>query len=217
LPERAHGWPLIVEGTHMSCCSGYSDLYRFDGRRYRWRSVEARVYGEWVEDSVVYRVALTPTRAETPRRLVLNPVNAGGGLRVSARYDLCRRGRRVPCGQPVLRLMSARLPAGRVCVTLHTVNENRRYDSAPGNRWCGVTVPAARLHGGTERLLELRPSPRDWMAVSYGRVVELRGPGLPGELSMDSQVALDVFVSHLKEVYALPDWPWWHGPPVSRR
>ncbi|HET6228444.1 MAG TPA: hypothetical protein VFE05_00115 [Longimicrobiaceae bacterium] len=208
LPERAHGWPLITEYTHMSCCEGGTHLYRFDGRHYAWRSSVEQATRDDGTDSIIYRVALTPSRAERPRSLVLDPAHAGGGLLVSARYDLCARGSAASCGVPVLLLQSARLPAGRVCVDVHAMDGNRwEYKPPPGPGWCGVTAPAGGPRGEPQRVLELRPSPRDWTALGFGESLEMRGPGLPGELSLDGRVALGAFVSHLDEVYTLPPSP----------
>jgi hypothetical protein len=75
-------------------------------------------------------------------------------------------------------------------------------------RWtetAGSTAGGPR--GEPQRVLELRPSPRDWTALGFGESLEMRGPGLPGELSLDGRVALGAFVSHLDEVYTLPASP----------
>jgi len=199
LPQRINGWPLITEYSHMSCCEGGTHLYRFDGGRYRWRSsVEAATRARG-GDSVIYRVALLSAQAGQPETLLMEPVHAGDGLRLAARFDLCRRAGAALCSPPVLRLLSAHLPSGRVCVEVHAVARERRYDLS-GNRWCGVTAAS----GGTERVLELRPSRSDWAALHYGESLEMRGPGLPGEVSLDARAALHVFVTHLADVYSLP-------------
>jgi hypothetical protein len=210
LRSRSHGWRDIRDYWHMSCCDGPSSTYVFDGRRYRWR--ETRYLWKPMgggEFRVTHRVSVTPPEEPGPQRLVLDPFDAGGGLRVSARYDICRPGRvrTGVCGAPRLILSSARLPAGRVCVRMR-VEEGRRsprpaaYRSRPGGGWCGATAPDPGARG--RRRLVLRPSREDWAYILHYYLVDLTGPGLPGRLRQERGDGLSDFAGHLEQHYHLP-------------
>ncbi|MFL5382712.1 MAG: hypothetical protein ACJ8GN_09390 [Longimicrobiaceae bacterium] len=207
LRTRTHGWHDITEYVHMSCCDGPSSTYVFDGRRYQWRETRYLVWDEH-RARTAHRVYLTPPGAPGPQRLVLDPFDAGGGLRVSARYDICRSGRvrTDVCGAPRLILSSARLPAGRVCVRMR-VEEGLRpprpaYHSRPGGGWCGVTAPDPGARG--RRRLALRPSREDWAYILHYFHVDLTGPGLPGRLREERGHGLIEFAGSLERHYYLP-------------
>jgi len=209
LRTRTRGWHDITEYVHMSCCDGPSSTYVFDGRRYRWR--ETRYLWRPIdggESRITHRVSVTPPEEPGPQRLVLDPFDAGGGLRVSARYDICRSGRvrTDVCGAPRLTLSSARLPAGRVCVRMR-VEEGLRpprpaYLSRPGGGWCGVTAPDPGARG--RRRLVLRPSREDWAYILHYFHVDLTGPGLPGRLQEERGHGLIRFAGQLERHYHLP-------------
>ena len=137
---------------------------------------------------------------------MLDPFDVGGGLRISARYDICRPGRvrTNECGAPRLILSSARLPAGRVCVRMRAgaILPSREYRSRPGGGWCGVTAPDARARG--RRRVVLRPRREDWARLSNYLDVEMTGAGLSGKLRMDDAYGLASFGGHLERHYWLP-------------
>jgi hypothetical protein len=205
LRSRSHGWHDIREYWHMSCCDGPSSIFVFDGCRYQWRETRYHVWDDRGHPRTTYHVYLTPPEEPGTQRLMLDPIDAGGGLWVSARYDVCRPGRARTdvCGAPRLILSSARLPAGRVCVRMgaETVPPPPRpvYHSRPGGGWCGVTGPDPGARG--RRRLVLRPTRDDWRHIQYYYRVELTGPGLPGGLIGDGLMA---FASYLADHYRLP-------------
>jgi hypothetical protein len=208
LTARSHGWHHVSEHWHMSCCSGPTSTYVFDGRRYQWRETRYQVWkDDYRQARTTYHVFVTPPEAPGPQRLVLDPMDAGGGLWISARYDICRAGRvrTDECGAPRLILSSARLPAGRVCVRMRAgaILPPREYRSRPGGGWCGVTAPDARARG--RRRVVLRPRREDWARLSHYLDVEMTGPGLPGKLRLDDAYGLSSFAGHLeRDYYRLP-------------
>ncbi|MFL5226132.1 MAG: hypothetical protein ACJ8CH_21970 [Microvirga sp.] len=207
LRTRSHGWHDIGEYWHMSCCDGPLDIQVFDGRRYRWRETRYKVRD--IEDDrsrTAFRLYLTPPEEPGPQRLVLDPFDAGGGVWISARYDVCRPGRvrTDVCGAPRLVLSSARLPAGRVCVRMRATDSYppRDYRSRPGAGWCGTTAPDPGARG--RRRLVLRPTRADWQRIHHYYSLELSGPGLPGKLPDQPGHGLAAFASHLEGYYRLP-------------
>jgi hypothetical protein len=204
LRTRTHGWNDISVYQHMSCCSGPSRISVFDGRRYQWRETRYLVWDEQHRARTAHRVYLTPPEDPGPQRLVLDPFDVGGGLWVSARYDICRPGRvrTDVCGAPPLVLSSSRLPEGRVCVRMRATHAvpRREYRSPPGGGWCATTTPDPRARG--RRRLVLRPSREDWAHIHRYRVVELAGPGLPARL--EETGGLNDFAGHLAGHYRLP-------------
>ncbi|MFL5382713.1 MAG: hypothetical protein ACJ8GN_09395 [Longimicrobiaceae bacterium] len=203
LPRRSVGWPALVSVGHMSAREAVYRRSEFDGRRYAWRDTEYRET-EAGRTRTVYRVSLSDADARGRRRLALDPVDAGGGVWISARHDVCPSGREAECGAPQLVLQSARLPAGRVCVRFRAEDGEPRYASTPGERWCGVTTAAPLPGGGAGRRLVVRPTRRDWaqLGVAYG--LAFTGPGLPGRVETDATGALMSFSWSLGEVYTLP-------------
>ena len=207
-PGRSSGWPALVSVGHMSCCETVYRTSRFDGRRYAWRDTEYRAEERGKPSRTVYHVSLSDSDARGRRRLALDPMEAGGGLWISARHDVCARGREAECGAPQLVLQSARLPAGRVCVRFRSEEgEGSPYVSTPGERWCGVTTAAALPGGGAGRRLVVRPTRRDWAQMEVAYDVILTGSGLPGKLDGDAVGALMSFAWSLGEVYTLPCVP----------
>jgi hypothetical protein len=206
LPGRSHGWRTLTEFWHMSCCAGSTSTYVFDGRRYQWRDKRYQVWDEDGQPRTTYHLFVTPPEGPRPQRLVLDPYDAGGGLWISARYDVCRAGRARTdvCGAPRLVLSSARLPPGRVCVRMRAgaVYPRGEYRSRPGGGWCGVTAPDAQARG--RRRLVLRPRREDWGRLRYYAEVELTGPGLPGTLQTDDAHGLTAFAGRLDDHYWLP-------------
>jgi hypothetical protein len=209
LPARSHGWLHVTESMHMSCCDGPSSTYVFDGRRYQWRDTRYEVRPlEGGEPRTAYHLFVTPSEDPGPQRLVLDPFDAGGGLWISARYDVCRPGRvrTDVCGAPRLILSSARLPAGRVCVRMRVESgglpPHATYHSRPGGGWCGATTPDAGARG--RRRLVLRPARDDWARIHRYYDVDLTGPGLPGRLQVRYGHGLKHFASQLELRYRLP-------------
>lgn len=206
LRSRSHGWHDVRDYWHMSCCDGPSSIFAFDGRRYQWRETRYLVWDDRGHPRTAYHVYLTPPEASGTRRLVLDPYDVGGGLWVSARYDVCRPGRvrTDVCGAPRLVLSSARLPAGRVCVRMRVKNvvppPHPAYQSRPGGGWCGVTAPDPAARG--RRRLVLRPTRDDWTYVLHYYYVDLTGPGLPGRL--ENEPGLSAFAGQLEQRYRLP-------------
>jgi hypothetical protein len=206
LPARAQGWHDLSEWWHMSCCDGPQSTYVFDGRRYQWR--ETRY--EWRpmdRDTtlITHRVYVTPPEAPGPQRLVLDPTDVGGGLWISARYDICRPGRQRTdvCGAPRLTLSSARLPAGRVCVRFRAesgMSRGKVYWSRLGPGWCGTTAPDER---GRRRVV-VHPTRADWARILHYWHLDLTGPGLPGRLREERGHGLTSFAGHLEKHYYLP-------------
>jgi hypothetical protein len=206
LPARAQGWRNLSEYWSGGCCDGARSLYVFDGTRYRWRDTRSTESPATRSDTTrtVYHLAIAAPDARGRRRLALDPVDAGGGLTVAARHDVCPRAQAEACGAPRLVLTSARLPQGQVCVRMRVVGMDREeYRSEPGGGWCGVTAPAA----GGRRTLVLRPRRADWARLRYFSVMELAGPGLPGRLADDAHYALSSFTGQLEDHYALPCVP----------
>jgi hypothetical protein len=207
LEARSHGWHHVRASWHMSCCSGPTSIFVFDGGRYRWRETRYLVWrDDYRQARTTYRVSVAPSESPGPRRLALDPYDAGGGLWISARYDVCRPGRvrTDVCGAPRLVLSSARLPAGRVCVRMRAndIVQHREYRAPPGPGWCGVTAPDALARG--RRRLVLRPRREDWAHLVYYGDVELTGPGLPGKLNMVDANGLGEFSGYLEDHYRLP-------------
>lgn len=199
LPARTNGWRSLLSRAHMSCCESFFDRYEFDGRRYRWRDTEYRADTDKPRSRVVYHLSITDPDARGRRRLVLDPVDAGGGLGIAARYDVCARGQ--ACGAPELVLRSARLPAGRVCVAFSGRGmEGDAYRSARDPGWCGQAAARAGTPG---RELVLHPTRRDWARLHSVTDVELTGPGLPGALATDATSALVSFVEQLQDFHRL--------------
>jgi len=207
LRRRSGGWPSLVSVGHMSCCETVYRRSEFDGRRYAWRDTEYRAEERGKAARTVYRVSLSDADARGRRRLALDPVDAGGGVWLSARHEVCRGRREAECGAPELVLQSARLPAGRVCVRFRAEDSDPAYASAPGERWCGMTAAAPMPGGGAGRRLVVRPARRDWaqLGVAYG--LAFTGPGLPGRVETDASGALMSFAWSLGEVYSLPCVP----------
>lgn len=208
-PQRSHGWHTIAEYWHMSCCDGPEAISVFDGRRYQWR--ETRYLAWDVEGSeeprVTYRVSVTPPDAPGPQRLVLDPTDVGGGLWISARYDICRAGRvrTDVCGAPRLILSSARLPAGRVCVRFRGEDDRtsgKVYWSRLGSNWCGTTAPDPVARG--RRRVVVHPTRADWARILRYWYLDLTGPGLPGRLSERYGHGLTAFAGRLSLHYNLP-------------
>lgn len=196
LAARSHGWRSLMVQAHMSCCEAFFTQWQFDGRRYQWRDTEYRATSGRVR--TIYHMAITDADSRGRRRLALDPVDAGGGLTIAARYDVCARSGR--CGAPELVLRSAQLPAGRVCVELRSKGEDQKeYRSTAGGGWCGVTTGGAQA-----RDLVLRPTRRDWAQLRATYEAELTGPGLPGRIESDAAGALMQFGERLSEVYTLP-------------
>jgi hypothetical protein len=205
LPQRSASWPALVSVGHMSSRETVFRRSEWDGRRYVWRATEYRGQTDAGAPTTIYRVVMSDADARGRRLLVLSPMDAGGGLWISARHDVCPRGREAECGAPQLVLQSARLPAGRVCVRYRSEEgEGPPYASTAGERWCGVTTAAPLPGGGPGRRLIVRPARRDWAQLEVGYDVILRGPGLPGKLEIDAVGAMMSFASSLRDVYTLP-------------
>jgi hypothetical protein len=204
LPQRTAGWPALMLVGHMSARETTYRRSVWDGRRYAWRDTEYREQERGRAARVVYRLAISDPDARGRRRLALEPVDAGGGLWVSARHEVCARGSEATCGAPQLVLQSTALPAGKVCVRMRAEDSDPQYASTPGDRWCGVTTAAPIPGGRAGRWLVLRPTRRDWaqLGVAYG--LSLTGPGLPGRVEVDATGALMNFSDRLGEVYTLP-------------
>jgi len=204
LAARSHGWHNVREHWHMSCCSGPTSTYVFDGRRYQWRDTRYEVSDSAGEPRTTYHVYLTPPEEPGPQRLVLDPFNVGGGLWISARYDICRAGRvrTDVCGAPRLVLSSARLPAGRVCVRMVAAVTRTESRSRASSAWCGVTSPDPGARG--RRRLVVRPSREAWARLRQYQDVEMIGPGLPGKLQTEEANGLGAFAGTLEEHYWLP-------------
>jgi hypothetical protein len=197
LPARSHGWHNLVEYWYAPCCGGISTTHAFDGRRYRWR--ETRVESFEPPEHLAYRLTVTGTR---PRRLALDPVDAGRGTWLSARYDLCS-GPGGRCGAPELRLSSSGLPAGRACATLRLGHGSvGRPDTLS---LCGTTVPGGDAPGRTTRTLVLRPGPEEWGMLLVASTLEIGGgPGLPGRrVREDAEDAVRTFADRLAYFYRL--------------
>ena len=207
LPKRSRGWPALVSVGHMSSRETVYRRSEWDGRRYAWRDTEYREHTSGGAPRTIYHVALSDADARGRRRLALDPMDAGGGLWVSARHDVCPRGREAECGAPQLVLQSAALPAGRVCVRYRSEEGELRYTSAPGERWCGVTTAAALPGGRAGRRLVLRPTRRDWAQMAAAFDAILTAPGLTGKLETDAVSALMSFAWSLHDVYTLPCVP----------
>ena len=210
LAARAHGWHHVTEYWHMSCCDGPLSTFVFDGRRYQWRDTRYQVRPiDGGEPRTAYHLFVTPPEDPGPQRLVLDPFDAGGGLWISGRYDICRSGRvrTDVCGAPRLILSSARLPAGRVCVRMRAGSgrippPRPDYHSRAGGGWCGVTTPDPGARG--RRRLVLRPTRDDWAHIFRYYYVDLTGPGLPGRLQTSPGHGLTHFASQLDLHYRLP-------------
>lgn len=204
LPQRTGGWPALMLIGHMSARETTFRRSVWDGRRYAWRDTEYREEERGKPARVIYRLAITDPDARGRRRLALDPVNAGGGLWISARHDVCGNSREAACGSPQLVLQSTSLPAGRVCVRMRAEDSDPQYASTPGDRWCGVTTAVTIPGGRAGRRLVLQPTRRDWaqLGVAYG--LSLTGPGLPGRVDTDATGALMNFSDRLGEVYTLP-------------
>ncbi len=200
LPARSNGWRSLLSRAHMSCCESYFDRYEFDGRRYRWRDTEYRGDTDKPRSRLIYHLAISDADARGRRRLALDPVDAGGGLRISARHTVCARGGE--CGEPELVLRSVQLPAGRVCVGFITRDlDGTVRRSVGGPEWCGET-DVLRSAGGRE--LVLRPTRHDWARLHSVMDAEITGPGLPGRLEADATGALMMFVDRLNDFHRLP-------------
>jgi hypothetical protein len=198
LPARRNGWHSISEYFHLSCCAGTTSLYAFDGRRYRWLDTRHERSRDGDSTRTVFHVGVTPPWKGGRRRLELDPVDAGGGLSISARYDLCGRGRR--CEPPQMRLSSTKLPARRVCVSVRSRPSS--LSSTPQTMsLCGVTRSDAAAQ---TRSLVLRPSRAQWARLSTAEELAFAGPGMPGRIGGDAQYAVGSFASSLAEFYHLP-------------
>lgn len=201
LPQRSSGWPSLVSVGHMSSSDAVYRRSQWVGGRYVWVDTEYRGKSAAGADSLIYHVAMS--NAGGARRLVLDPVDAGGGLWISASHELCggvQRG----CGAPQLVLQSARLPAGRVCVRFRAEDSEPRYASTPGERWCGVTTAAPASGGRAERRLVVRPTRLEWAQLGAAYGLAFTGPGLPGRVETDATGALMAFSWALRDVYPLP-------------
>ncbi|HEX6159278.1 MAG TPA: hypothetical protein VF111_03870 [Thermoanaerobaculia bacterium] len=200
LPARSNGWRSLMVRAHMSCCESFFTRHEFDGRRYRWRDTEYRGDTDKPRSRLIYHLSITNPDARGRRRLALDPMDAGGGLRISARYDVCAR--QGQCGAPELVLRSARFPARRTCVgfSAHGM-DGSVHRSAGGPGWCGE--PAA-VAGTAERELVLQPSLADWGRLYSVMDADLTGPGLPGRLDSDATGALMMFVDRLNDFQRLP-------------
>lgn len=216
LPRRSAGWPALVSVAHMSSREAVYRRSEFDGRRYAWRDTEYRGQTAAGAPRTLYRVSISDADARGRRSLSLAPVDAGGGLWISARHDVCARGRDAGCGEPQLVLQSAALPAGRVCVRYGSYESDRTYQSG-GERWCGVTTAAPIPGGRAGRRLVVRPTRRDWGQMASAPDVNLAGPGLPGGLRTDAVGALMSFSGSLHDVYPLPCMPGGQCPGTPAR
>ncbi|HEU0054075.1 MAG TPA: hypothetical protein VFQ39_12905, partial [Longimicrobium sp.] len=198
LPARVNGWPSLMSIGHMSAAEAVYRRSEFDGRRYRWRDVEYRERERGRADVVRYH--LTRTERAGRARTVLDPMRAGGGLWLSATADRCAPGAARACSTTRLELQSATLPAGRVCVRYRSEEgEGPVYQSAAGDRWCGVTTPVTLPGGGQGRRLVVTPARRDLERMANGYDAHLIGPGLPGKLDLDAVGALLAFAGSLEE------------------
>ena len=199
LPARSHGWHHVTGYWYRPCCASQTRTFVFDGRRYRWRETRYEVFDEPGEPGTKYRVFVTAPEEPGPRRLALDPFNVGGGLWISARYDICRaaRARTGGCDAPRLILSSARLPAGRVCVRMYTFVTPGESRAHAGSGGCGVTSPDPGAPG--RRRLVLRPAREVWARLRRYPGVELTGPGLPGKLRSEDADGLAAFAGHLEE------------------
>lgn len=203
-PLRSIGWPALVSVGHMSSSEAVYRRSEWDGRRYAWRVTEYRGKTRAGADSLIYKLVMSDPDASGGSRLVLSPVDAGGGLWISATHEVCPPGREAGCGAPQLVLQSARLPAGRVCVRFRAEDSEPRYASTPGERWCGVTTATQTSGGRAERRLVVRPSRLEWAQLGAAYGLAFTGPGLPGRVETDAAGALMSFAWELREVYTLP-------------
>lgn len=202
LPQRSSGWPALVSVGHMSSSETVYRRSQWVGGRYVWLDTEYRGKSAAGADSLIYHVAMSNVGGR--RRLVLSPVDAGGGLWISASHEVCPRGREAGCGAPQLVLQSARLPEGRVCVRFRAEDSEPQYASTPGERWCGVTTAAPTSGGGAPRRLVVRPTRREWAQLGTAYGLAFTGPGLPGRVEIDAAGALMSFTWALRNVYTLP-------------
>lgn len=199
LPMRSRGWNGLRSRAHMSAYETFIDRWEFTGRRYVWRDTEYRGDSNTPHPRVIYHLSISHPEARR-RRLMLDPVDAGGGLRVAARYQLCGG---TSCTGPELVLRSERLPAGRMCVAFRATGmDGAEHRAADASRWCGKTAPVAGRP--SERELVLRPLAADWARLYSAIDVDLTGPGLPGRIASDATSALLTFASRLDEHYRLP-------------
>ncbi|HKP75958.1 MAG TPA: hypothetical protein VJT67_10475, partial [Longimicrobiaceae bacterium] len=205
LPERTNGWPALVSVGHMSANETVFRRSRFDGRRYVWHDTEYREQARGRAARTIYHVSLLDADPHGVRRLVLEPVHAGGGLWISARHEVCPGAER--CAEPRLVLRSASLPEGRVCVRFRSAESDPAYASAAGDRWCGVTNPAVLPDNRRARQLVVYPTRRDWAQLGVAHDVILTAPGLPGKLETDAVGALMSFSDSLRDLYSLPCVP----------
>lgn len=174
LPARVNGWHSISTWYHLSCCEGSSTRYEFDGRTYAWRETKWQREAERDTSLVtIYRVSIT-SPGTARRHLSLDPLTAGG-VRIDAGYDVCRRG--VRCGEPWLRLVSARLPAGRVCVGMSTSLQKLAKPYERSWTDCGVATET-RAGGRTTRTLVLHPTRAEWGMLWVGYGLHLSIPGV---------------------------------------
>ncbi|HEU4562479.1 MAG TPA: hypothetical protein VFS20_31910 [Longimicrobium sp.] len=203
LPRRSSGWPALVSVGHMSA---YEAVYRrsqWVGGRYVWVDTEYRGRSAAGADSLIYHLAMS--NAGGRRRLVLDPVDAGGGLWVSATYDVCANGGLGGgCGAPELVLQSTRLPAGRVCVRFRAEDSEPRYATTSRQGWCGVTTAAPASAGRAGRRLVVQPTRREWAQLGAAYGLAFTGPGMPGRVETDAVGALMAFSWELRDVYSLP-------------
>lgn len=207
LPQRTGGWPALRSVGHMSARDAVYRRSVWDGRRYAWRDTEYREEERGKAPRVVYRVSISDRDARGRRRLALEPVNAGGGLWISARHDVCGRGREAACGAPQLVLQSTALPAGRVCVRASAEDSESRWASKEGAGWCGVTTATTIPGGRAGRRLVLRPTRGDWAQLGMAYGLSFTGPSLPGRVETSAMGAVYSFSDALDEVYPLPCVP----------
>jgi len=204
LPQRSREWPALVSVGHMSSREAVFRRSVWDGRRYQWRDTEYREStgaGAW---KTIYRLAVSDPDARGRKRLVLSPVNAGGGLWLSASHEVCPGAAAGACGAPELVLQSASLPAGRACVRFRVEAGEAPFASTPAERWCGVTTAAALPGGGAGRRLVVSPNRREWAHLGAAYDLAFTGPGLPGRVEANAAGAVMSFVGELRDVYTLP-------------
>lgn len=203
LPQRSAEWPALVSVGHMSSREAVFRRSVWDGSRYRWRDTEYREStgaGSW---KTIYHVAISGPDARGRKRLALDPVDAGGGLWISASHQLCAGGGGA-CGAPELVLQSASLPTGRACVRFRVEAGEAPFASTPGERWCGVTTAAALPGGGAGRRLVVSPTRREWAHLGAAYDLAFTGPGLPAGANADAAGAVMSFVRELRDAYTLP-------------
>ncbi len=191
----------------MSAFDGPESIFVFDGRGYQWRETLYRDSREGMEgDSafIVYRTSVTPPDARGRRRLALDPVDAGGGLTISAVHDACAT-QTARCSAPELRLTSPRLPDGRACVALRIRIGWDRDSTVTTSTLCGVPTAARSPRGA--RTLVVRPTPVDWARMGVAADFRLTGAAVPAKPEEYALQGMRDFAAHLSGLYRLPCVP----------